>query len=234
MVPRLACWLALLTAAGCETDPQPEAAPVDTSSRAWKEAGAFSKRLASVRKVAEQTKAGKPCPDDEIRTRARMAVARVAMAEHAYLQRYATPTVKPRYRGKDKRWEFLTSDALLAIRGPVELESERAATDAVYRIRELQKETPYLAVVVPAVVEAPKMQGDEFVAGKFEGVLAVFDLTSGDAVCSTSFFTPSTDQVAATEGTSKDQALWNDYSMRIRGALDDAMGQASRVLTLDW
>lgn len=218
---------------------EPESSPAPDKSAsthpAFTQAAAFAERLTNIRAAAEKMEASgeKACDDAAIRRALGSEAGRALAAESGYLARYGDPTAAPRYRGGDERWQFLTTPALRAIRGPVELESQTAAIDTAYGIKQLLGEYRYLAVVRATTRRLPKMTGDRFEAGAFSGWIGLFNLQTGALVCQARVDTQSGPDVAAKEGTSPERALWNDFAMRVRRALDDSMGRITRHLRLD-
>lgn len=218
---------------GCDSAerPKPETSAGDLGPGGPR-ATEFARRFAAMRQAAQRVQgAARACPDDAIQKKLGSGAGRLLVAEAGALARFESrpQAVAP----ADPHFEFLTTPALRAIAAPAVLESRKAATDAAYRILELEKEYEYVAIVRPTKRQPPHFNGDRFVAGQFEAWVVVFDLAGAEPLCATQVFATSSEEVAARDGTPKDAALWNDFVMQVRRSLDEAVGQMSRHLRLD-
>jgi hypothetical protein len=231
--------LSLLGATACKSDPdgaqptQPSAVPSATAP--WRLVETFADRLAAAAVAADGAKVDSEvaCPDDAIRQRLGQGGGRLLVAEREYLERYRDPAAAPRHRGGDEHWRFLTTPSLRDVRSPVELESPRAAVEAAYRVRQLENDYRYLAVIVSSERTPPALDGQKYRSGALSGLVVVFPIDRPTPLCQATFTAANDDTVVFRDPARREEALWQDFALRTRQSLDVAVGRITRHLNLD-
>jgi hypothetical protein len=180
--------------------------------------------------LATATLTEAPCPDDRIKKRLGSGGGRLLAAEARSLARFGGPEIEA---APEERWKFLTTSALRAVKAPKEITGQVAAIDSADRIRQLEEDYRHLAIFVAIERRAPSLEGSRFLAGTFSGWVVIFDLGTKEKLCAAHVEARSSEEVAALPATRKEEALWNDYALRVRQALDDVVGRITRHLVLD-
>jgi hypothetical protein len=235
---RSAFWLALASAVvspACDSAPErpAETVPGAELGPGWPRATDFAGRLSAMRRESVRLDGvAAACPDDVIREKLGSGAGRLLAAEAGALARFDSKA-RPGEAQLDPRFDFLTTADLRKIVAPEAIDSRKTATDAAYRILELEKAYRYVAVIRPTKQLAPRFKGEQFVAGEFEAWMVVFDLADGRRICAAQARATNSDEVAARANTPKDTALWNDFVMQVRRSLDETVGALSRHLRLD-
>lgn len=192
----------------------------------------FAARLSAMRTVALSTATltETPCPDDRIKKRLGSGGGRLLAAEARSLARFGGPEIEA---APEQRWQFLTTSALRAVQAPKEIAGRVAAIEAADRIRQIEEGYRHLAIFVTIERRAPSLEGSRFLAGTFSGWVVIFDLGTKEKLCAAHVEAQSSEEVAALPATRKEEALWNDYALRVRQALDNVVGRITRHLVLD-
>ena len=212
-------WLLVLGLAACKPDPDDSAEVARLRSRAE----AIAARWLVLReRVPDPNHAEyQVCPDAE---------GRVVLAEYGFLQRYA------RDGGGDPPEEaafrLLTSEQLRRVATPAGVQDKRAATDVLFRMLEIERDYPYLAIARPTRREAPRLEGEKYHAGAVAGWITVFSLESGQPICATDFQAASSPEVLGADHADPAELVRRDFAYRLRRALESAFQQMGRGLSL--
>ena len=199
-----------------------------------KRASEFATSLVKMRKAAEAAKdpAEAKCPDDVLRSRLKGGEGRLLSASSEHLTRYAGSGITAESADRE-RWAFLTSETLRKIPTAAELDSVDRATDVVFRIEEIKKSRPYVAVIRLSERVPPRVDGPKFHAGSAVGWLFVFELSSSKLVCQAPFAAQSSELVAGHQTANIDRAIWRDFQSQVRRQLDLSLKRITRRLTLE-
>lgn len=189
----------------------------------------FASRLTRIGVAAAAVSVERACPEPKPHEEP-FGAALVTDAD--VLRRIARGDAPPASAQGVDPWRPLTSEALanLSLAAPA---SDDAARDLHFRIVELERRYRHLAVVRADERVAPELRGDRFVAGKFTGWLAVFDLSRTELVCATEVGAASSAEVAGRAEQGRLEVIRRDFALNLRLELDRAAGRLSPALTLD-
>jgi hypothetical protein len=136
-------------------------------------------------------------------------------------------------KGARDPWTFLTSRRLRAIESSRSLDDLAQATDALFNIKKFESDYPVVAVLRTTKRAAPRLEGDRFVAGEFEGELTLFRWKDEKALCKTSVFAQSSQEVAGEQGSAPERAVWHDFVLAVRTQLERSAAALAPELDLD-
>jgi hypothetical protein len=105
--------------------------------------------------------------------------------------------------------------------------------EAAYRVRQLEDEYDYLAVIVSSERTSPALDGQKYRSGTLSGVVVVFPMDRPTPLCQATFVAANDDTVVFRDPARREEALWQDFALRIRQSLDGAVGRITRHLNLD-
>ncbi|MBX3129780.1 MAG: hypothetical protein KF718_23895 [Polyangiaceae bacterium] len=235
MGARLLCVAVVLAAAGCEQ--KGDALTERTGARAGSDRSAselakYAARLAALHAATPADADERVCPDEELAARFDGGVGRLAIAEHAFLARFAGDATDP-YAGDGARYKTLTTASLRVIRPPASITSSAQATDALWNAQKLEREYSHIAVLRSRERAGPNMKGDELVSGKLSGVLVVFEIGKSTPLCVARVEAASSDGVAGVEGKAREDAIWNDFVGNVRSSLAAGVKRITKRLDVD-
>jgi hypothetical protein len=197
------------------------------------QAAALTKPLAQVRAAvpepAQLAEAG--CTDDELRLRLEGGYARALLADYDYLGWYHQAAGDP-YQGPQERWQLLTARSLLAVAPPASIDNKKAAIDALFRLQGLRAEYQYLAVVRATQRELPRLEGERFHAGAFQGWLMVFEVAAAKRWCQARVSAHSSTEIVGTERQARERVIWLDFQRHLRRELHAALARITRRMNL--
>ena len=216
---------------------EPATEPAASDARldaARKLVGDFESRLSALYAAVTKGDAGASLPPCGADSFAALdgGDGRLLLAESEFLERYARPSADP-YAGARARWRFLTTPALRAMPAPSRQVDESKLTEAAWNVKKLRQTYAYLGVVHVTARKPPRLQGEQYQAGELAARILVAPLKGGDPLCRIDVQAQSSDGVAGIEGQSREDALWNNYVLEIRKAIESAVSGASRAVSVE-
>lgn len=224
--------LVVLTVAGPACDDK--ASDKDENAQRTEAFAAVARRY-SVMRAATPSSIGadaSPCPDEAIAKNAKGGRPLLAVTEYEVLARFDAPGTDP-WSGERARYRRLTTPAFAAIDPPAPGASSKAWIDALFKTKKLEEEYSYLGVLRTVKDVPPRLEGEAFTPGSFEGVVAVFEIGREKPMCMAKVSAVSSGELVGTSKQARTTVMWNDYVGNIKTALRDSVRSISKVLVPD-
>ena len=171
------------------------------------------------------------CPDDALRLKLDGGYTRALLADFDYLGWYHKVAQNP-YQGPKERWNVLTARSLLSVAHPDSVDNRKTAIDALYRLQGLRAEHEYVAVVRATQQRLPRLDGERFHAGVFQGWLMVFEVPAAKRLCQARVAAHSSTEIVGTERQARERVIWLDFQRHLRRELHAALARITRRMNL--
>ncbi len=181
----------------------------------------FQTRLVQLKHRVSNPPEERACTEQALKAEPGSSSIRLLSVEQAYLKRYQNPAFVP-YSGERATWKFLTTPALRKVKPAFEANSEQSSVDVLWKIKKLESEYEHTALIRPLTFELPKVEGDQFHAGRFEAWMVVFALASSEPLCATRVQAQSSQEVAGRLGQDRSRASVLDFAANVRRELEAA------------
>lgn len=138
------------------------------------------------------------------------------------------------WSGAGARYKPLTAAPLRILVPPARVQNAQHAIDALWNAKKLGREYSHLGVLVAAKREAPRLEGEQFHGGEFDGALVVFRLGKAPkVVCAARLSAQSSERVAGLQGKDRDDAMWNDFLSNLKTQVHAAAKRVAPALRVD-
>jgi len=230
-------WLLIVTGAlvwGCSSK-ESKREVSGTSGRTKSEIDAFAKRMRTLRERTPEPRddlGDEPCPDEQLERATRGAPAPLLVADYDYLERFVRPEIDP-HAGRGAAFRLLTTPALRAVVPAPRITDESMGNDVLFRIKKLDEEYDYVAVLRTSERLLPRREGGKFHGGRLAGHLVISDLATGKPLCRARVDAESSSEVAGIQGSDPERVLKNDFYAKVRDAIGAAVRRVSRILRED-
>ncbi len=222
----------VLVGTGCE-ERTSSVVDSDLAQRHRRDVQEFTERLRKLRAAvpAPEKLQEEPCPDEDLEHELDGGYGRMLLVDYEFLDRYGRDAAGV-YAGERSRWSFLSARLLRDLDRVSQLPETKRDIDALVRIQKLDREYDHVAVLRTKRREAPRIEGDKFHGGVFEGWLVVFEWDTRRRLCQAEIMAESSPEVAGLSRQARDEVLWRDFRRRIDVGMDDAVRRLSRRLLL--
>jgi hypothetical protein len=223
---------ALASATGCDEKPA-GGVDSDLAERHRRNAEKFIERLHQLRAAVpppEQLQE-EPCPDADLEHQLDGGYGRMLLVDYEFLQRFGQDP-NGVYSGDRSRWSFMSGRLPRDLDRVSRLSGTKRNVEILVGAQKLEREYDHVAVLRTVRREAPRMEGDKFHGGVFDGWLVVFEWDTRRRLCQAEIMAQSSPEVAGRSSQGRDEVLWRDYRRHIDAAMDDAARRLSTRLLL--
>src|SRR5262249_8860667 len=136
--------------------------------------------------------------------------------------------------GPSARWSFLTSAPMRSVPPAQSLNTAEQVNAAAWSVGQLREKHAFVAVLRSGERLLPRIEGGKFHGGEFTASLSIFSLEDFEFLCTNGVSAHSSEEVAGLRRQSREDALWNDFLVQVRRAIEATVDQMAPGLGVDF